>query len=348
MSNVAKELSSSEKDISHYAPLPTKDLAKNIPVLYKKNGIIAAIKPIGMPMFSDLKQNNRRSQPKKSLSSLIQDAFYTYKTISFTPAPCHRLDTTTSGIVLSAYTAAAAREIHALHMEKKVSKVYFALLTHQLSSSTLTHLLFRDTTHKITYAVSTHNTIEHIFQKHNWDSQAVQLLGKVSLTSYMVHTLDIYIENTHVPLYMYAILLKDGGKTHQIRAQCAAEGAAIFGDIKYFSHPFYLDRALKNDFHNLLSNKRCFFKKNKKEFSSFLLHAAAIFIHDPNSSFFSALYAPLPLQWENYIHTKSSSPIQIQLFKKNISALNGLCKEFCACKSLYTLSDISHFLSSIQ
>ncbi|SIS66703.1 ribosomal large subunit pseudouridine synthase D [Zobellia uliginosa] len=122
----------------------------------------------------------------------------------------HRLDRPTSGIVVFAKTSKALPRLNKLFAEKAAKKTYWAIVKNKpkKNEDTLTHYLKRNNKQNKSYA--------HI--KEVPDSKKAILDYKV------IKKLDRY--------YLLEIDLHTG-RHHQIRAQLAAIGCPIKGDLKY-------------------------------------------------------------------------------------------------------------------
>ena len=122
----------------------------------------------------------------------------------------HRLDRPTSGIVLFAKTSKALPRLNKLFSEGKTRKIYWAVVKNvpEQEKGTLEHWLVRNPKQNKSYAHS----------KEVPDS-------KKAILSYCIRKkLDSYV--------LLEIELKTG-RHHQIRAQLAAIGCFIKGDLKY-------------------------------------------------------------------------------------------------------------------
>lgn len=122
----------------------------------------------------------------------------------------HRLDRPTSGIVVFAKTSKALPRLNRLFAEKEAQKTYWALVKNAppKGSDTLIHWMKRNTKQNKSYA-HRHEVAE----------------SKKAILDYrVIKKLDSY--------HLLEIDLKTG-RHHQIRAQLAAIGCPIKGDLKY-------------------------------------------------------------------------------------------------------------------
>ncbi|WP_420601996.1 RluA family pseudouridine synthase [Flagellimonas sp.] len=149
----------------------------------------------------------------------------------------HRLDRPTSGIVVFAKTSKALPRLNKLFSEGKTKKTYWAVVDKvpEDDSGTLTHWLVRNPKQNKSYA-------------HN---KEVPNSKKAILEYKIIHKLDRY--------FLLEVDLKTG-RHHQIRAQLAAIGCHIKGDLKYGA-----DRSNKDGGIHLLARSLEFEHPVKKE-----------------------------------------------------------------------------------
>jgi 23S rRNA pseudouridine1911/1915/1917 synthase len=122
----------------------------------------------------------------------------------------HRLDRPTSGIVLFAKTSKALPRLNKMFAEGGTKKVYWAVVKNApgKESDTLTHWLVRNPKQNKSYA--------HIKEVPNSKKAILEYRTLKKLDSYFLLEIDLKT-----------------GRHHQIRAQLAAIGCHIKGDLKY-------------------------------------------------------------------------------------------------------------------
>jgi len=129
--------------------------------------------------------------------------------LSFTPAPLHRLDRNTSGALAVSASLAGAASFSAALREGRIGKLYLALLGGDLpGEQSWVDELTRDTGAKISAVDESGVRAEAL---------AIPVARKNGLT--------------------LALVELGTGRTHQIRAQAAARGLALAGDAKYGGKP---------------------------------------------------------------------------------------------------------------
>lgn len=149
----------------------------------------------------------------------------------------HRLDRPTSGIVVFARTSKALVRLNKLFSERETTKTYWAITMKapETTSKKLEHFLKRNPKQNKSYA--------HI--------KEVPESKKAVLTYNLLKKLDRY--------FLLEIDLETG-RHHQIRAQLAAIGCPIKGDLKYG-----FDRSNKDGSIHLHARSLTFIHPVKKE-----------------------------------------------------------------------------------
>jgi len=174
--------------------------------LYEDNHIIAINKRCG-----DIVQGDKTGD--KTLGDDVKD--YLKKKYSKPGAVflgvTHRIDRPTSGIVLFARTSKALTRLNQLFKEdNSIRKTYWAVVDEKPAETTieLEHWLTRDTKQNKSFA----------FANERKDAQRANLTIHYLKSSDKFHLLEIELHT---------------GRHHQIRAQLAAIGLHIKGDLKY-------------------------------------------------------------------------------------------------------------------
>ena len=204
----------------------------NLQVLYEDNHLIAVNKRPG-----DIVQGDKTGDMPLSevVKLFLKDQYDKPGNVYLGVA--HRLDRPTSGIVVFAKTSKALPRLNKLFAEKQAKKTYWAVVKNPLPKEhdTLTHWLQRNPKQNKSYA----------------HHKQVAESKKAILTYRILQQLDNY--------YLLEIDLKTG-RHHQIRAQLAAIGCPIKGDLKYG-----FDRSNKDASIHLHARSLAFMHPVKKE-----------------------------------------------------------------------------------
>ncbi|MEZ4953358.1 MAG: RNA pseudouridine synthase [Saprospiraceae bacterium] len=177
-------------------------------VIYKNNQLIAFNKPPGIPVQSD----------KTGDKSLLQLAEIYCKSTLYL---IHRIDRPASGIVVFAKTKSAVGAMSQQFQEKTVNKTYLAVVKDKPAeeSATLQHHLVKN--QKTNKSEATAEATP--------DSKVAEMDYQLVGSSDNYHLLKLHIHT---------------GRHHQIRAQLAAIGSPIKGDVKYGFRRSNKDRSI--------------------------------------------------------------------------------------------------------
>jgi 23S rRNA pseudouridine1911/1915/1917 synthase len=174
-------------------------------ILYEDNHILAVNK-----MPSDIVQADRTGDETLAdrVREYIRKAYGKTGNV-FVGIP-HRLDRPTSGVVLFARTDKALERLSAMFREGQVRKAYWAMTAERPPSDSgfLVHWLRRNPTQNKSYVVA----------GPAGGAKEARLSYRLLLSLERYHLLEIELET---------------GRHHQIRAQLAAIGCHIKGDLKY-------------------------------------------------------------------------------------------------------------------
>jgi 23S rRNA pseudouridine1911/1915/1917 synthase len=178
---------------------------KNLQILYEDNHIIAVNKRVG-----DIVQGDKTGDKPLSdvVKEYIKDKYNKPGEVYL--GVVHRLDRPTTGIVVFARTSKALTRLNDLFKNRETQKTYWAVVKNkpEPSEGNLVHYLTRNEKSNTSKA---HTKEVAESKKASLDYRVIAVLSNYTALEINLHT----------------------GRHHQIRAQLAAIGSPIKGDLKY-------------------------------------------------------------------------------------------------------------------
>jgi 23S rRNA pseudouridine955/2504/2580 synthase len=128
--------------------------------------------------------------------------------VTFTPAPCNRLDRNTSGMVLFGKNFQSLKSLNEMIRERRIKKYYYALVKGKPEEGY----------HEAYISKDQDNNLSKVFAEYKEDTKKIAMELNVldSVGSYSLLELDLIT-----------------GRSHQLRAHLAYLGNYIIGDNKY-------------------------------------------------------------------------------------------------------------------
>lgn len=179
-------------------------------ILYEDNHVVAVNKSPGIPLQGD---ESRDRSLFDTVKSYLKETYRKPGNVFL--GIVHRLDRPVGGIVLFAKTSKGASRLSEQFRERRVKKIYDALVVGrpQCDSGVLVHYILKD------QAI---NKVR-IFDRPTDGALRAELSYRVEKSSKRYSLLKIELMT---------------GRPHQIRAQLAALGCPIVGDVKYGGEPW--------------------------------------------------------------------------------------------------------------
>lgn len=201
--NISTETTNPEKRVKKF-----KVAEAHFKVTYEDNNMLMLEKWPGVLVHSDQK-DGEATLTDYVLTYLHQKGDYTpEKEITFTPAPCNRLDRNTSGIVIFGKTFDGLKQLNEMIRERKIKKYYCALVKGRIKDGVYEGYISKDENSNVSKVFDTPkpNT-----KKIAMDVKNIQSNGLFSFIEIELIT----------------------GRSHQLRAHLAQLGHPIVGDDKY-------------------------------------------------------------------------------------------------------------------
>jgi len=193
-------------------------------ITYEDDNMLLVEKWPGVLVHSD-KKNGEATLNDYVLSYLNEKGDYMpEKEVTFTPAPCNRLDRNTSGIVFFGKNFESLKILNELIRDRKVKKYYTALVRGRI----------KDGIHQAYISKDEENNISKIYDKQGPGTKEISM----EVTTIQSNGAFSLIEIDLIT-----------GRSHQLRAHLAHLGNPIIGDSKYgdkkinafFNNKFGLD-----------------------------------------------------------------------------------------------------------
>jgi len=173
-----------------------------INIIYEDNHLLVVEKPINIPVQAD---NSKDLDLLTILKTYLKEKYNKPGNVYL--GLVHRLDRPVGGIMIFAKTSKAASRLSNQVREKKLNKIYYAIVENKIKTKdTLKDYLLKDTKTNIT-KVTTKN------------------LGKEAILNYeLIKTID------NLNLVKINLIT---GRSHQIRVQFSSRNNPLYGDQKY-------------------------------------------------------------------------------------------------------------------
>lgn len=247
-------------------PAPLRAIAEEVPldIVYEDDDLAVINKPAGMMVHAGA----GATDDQRNRGTLVNALLHHFKTLSgvggeLRPGIVHRLDKSTSGLILVAKNDEAHRKLAAQFVRHQVKKSYIALVYGWLKKDrgTITSSISRDLvrrTRMTTRREGGRQAITHYVVKERIDAKPCKFT-----------LLEIQI---------------DTGRTHQIRVHLASLGHPIVGDTLYGA-----PREIRVGEAGMLTLQRNF------------LHAAGLQFEHPRTGLPLSFSRPLPAELQAFL-----------------------------------------------
>ncbi|GAA0116255.1 RluA family pseudouridine synthase [Clostridium senegalense] len=193
----------SQKKKSNFERIDNK-----LKITYEDENILMVEKWPGVLVHSD-KKNGESTLTDYVLSYLYDKGDYEpEKEITFTPAPCNRLDRNTSGIVIYGKNFSSLKEMNEMIRERKVEKYYMALIKGKI----------KEGYYEAYISKNEDNNISKVYEEYKPNTKKIAMKVKVIQSCGIFSLVELELLT---------------GRSHQLRSHLAFLGNPIVGDTKY-------------------------------------------------------------------------------------------------------------------
>ncbi|MDH8678911.1 RluA family pseudouridine synthase [Fusibacter bizertensis] len=187
--------------------VPVKPEKIGLDIVFEDEEILVLNKPKGVLTHPD------KSEYKNTLATMVHYYLRDLCTNTFRPAPVHRLDKNTSGVVIFAKTYEALKKYNTLMRERDVEKFYICVVHGKLSKpgEVKGYLIKDEIQNKVRIVARDSDEAKYCHSKYKPLQQFGEYIGEYTLVEVELLT----------------------GRSHQIRASMQLLGHSIVGDLKY-------------------------------------------------------------------------------------------------------------------
>ena len=186
--------------------IPFKPEKLGLDIVFEDEEILVLNKPKGLLTHPD------KSEYKNTLATMVHFYLRDLCTNTFRPAPVHRLDKNTSGVVIFAKTYESLKKYNALMREREVEKYYICVVEGHLrkAGEVKGYLIKDEFQNKVRIVTRDSDEAKFCHSKY----KPLKQFGDYTLVEVELLT----------------------GRSHQIRASMQLLGHPIVGDLKYGGH----------------------------------------------------------------------------------------------------------------
>lgn len=183
--------------------VPVKPEKIGLDIVYEDDEVLVLNKPKGVLTHPD------KTEYKNTLATMVHFYLKDLCTSTFRPAPVHRLDKNTSGVVIFAKTYDALKKLSAMMRERNVEKYYICVVHGRLKKAgeVKGYLIKDEAQNKVRIVEKDSDEAKYCYSKY----KPIEQFGDFTLVEVELLT----------------------GRSHQIRASMQLIGHPIVGDYKY-------------------------------------------------------------------------------------------------------------------
>jgi 23S rRNA pseudouridine1911/1915/1917 synthase len=256
-------------------PAPLKAVAEAIPleVVYEDGDLAVVNKPAGMMVHA----GSGQTDDARSRGTLVNALLHRFKTLSSTggelrPGIVHRLDKSTSGLIVVAKNDRAHAALGAMFAGRRVQKTYIALVQGAVprEKGTISAAVSRDPMRRTRMTTRPGANARSAVTHYEVVRRLATRFGKFTLLRVRIET----------------------GRTHQIRVHMASIGHPVVGDTLYGGTAQFRDQKAADDAPSRAAKKKADLETLR--LGRNFLHAAKLEFAQPLTGKLLQLEAPLP------------------------------------------------------
>jgi 23S rRNA pseudouridine1911/1915/1917 synthase len=264
----------------HPAPLKAVPEAIPLDVIYEDADLAVVNKPAGMMVHA----GSGQSDDARSRGTLVNALLYRFKKLSSTggelrPGIVHRLDKSTSGLIVVAKNDRAHAGLGAMFSERRMQKTYLALVQGDLEreKGTISAAVSRDPVRRTRMTTRPSDEGRSAISHYEVIRRLTTRFGKFTLVRVRIET----------------------GRTHQIRVHMASLGHPVVGDTLYGGAGQLTDQSAQADGRRKNDPERLKLGRN-------FLHSARLEFTHPITGKLLELEAPLPKELTDFLNRLES------------------------------------------
>jgi 23S rRNA pseudouridine1911/1915/1917 synthase len=270
----------------HPAPLKAVPEAIPLDIVYEDSDLAVVNKPAGMMVHAGSGQNDSA----RSGGTLVNALLHRFNALSSTggvlrPGIVHRLDKSTSGLIIVAKNDRAHAALGAMFSSRSVQKTYIALVhgSLQKEKGTITAAVSRDPVRRTRMTTRPSENARSAVSHYKVMRRLATRFGKFTLVEVRIET----------------------GRTHQIRVHMASIGHPVVGDTLYGGVAQFTEQdAAQTTSPTRSSTRNSTRKKSELErlkLSRNFLHSAKLEFAQPITGKPLHLEAPLPAELTDFL-----------------------------------------------
>jgi 23S rRNA pseudouridine1911/1915/1917 synthase len=263
-------------------PAPLRATAEEIPldVIYEDTDLAVVNKPAGMMVHA----GSGQSEDARNRGTLVNALLFRFSKLSATggelrPGIVHRLDKTTSGLIIVAKNDRAHAALAEMFSSRQIKKTYIALVQGAVERArgTINANVGRDPQRRTRMTTKPLGDARTAVTHYEVVRRLQNRFGKFTLVRVRIET----------------------GRTHQIRVHMASIGHPVVGDVLYGGSGQLTDQAASQAATSKAARRNA--EPERLRLGRNFLHAAQLEFPHPRTGKLLQLEAPLPVELESFL-----------------------------------------------